>query len=145
MFLSVLLGIAVVAGTLPAQERPNFSGKWKAEANAGESVEILQDEDSIRLAVAGQPEIACNTMGKDCDVKLGGKPAKVSFYFNGPMLVEFRTEGERVTKIRRKLSEDGTRLTMEIMPLSPSGKTREVIWIREPEAAKPDAGEVPPQ
>lgn len=30
----------------------------------------------------------CNTMGKECEATLDGERVKVSYYYNGPMLVE---------------------------------------------------------
>ncbi|MCC6590718.1 MAG: hypothetical protein IT168_28765 [Bryobacterales bacterium] len=131
LFLVVTSGGFLVAG-----DKPDYSGTWRTEGSSASdaAIQIRLKDKEIRLRDAGATEeIVCNTVGKECQIKLDGKPAKVSYYYNGPMLVEWRLEGKdgkHVTKIRRKLSEDRRKMTVEIMPIEPQGSTREVTYIR---------------
>jgi hypothetical protein len=66
-------------------------------------------------------DFACNTRGKECQVKEAGKGAKISMWFNGPSLIQMEIKGSDVTK--RKFSVDGEKLVLEVMPIAPAGKT----------------------
>ena len=140
--LSLFL-IVTSGGFLLAGDKPDYSGTWRTEGSSTSdaAIQIQLKDKEIHLRDPGNAEeIVCNTVGKECQIKLEGKPAKVSYYYNGPMLVEWRLEGKdgkHVTKIRRKLSEDGRKMTVEIMPINPQGSTREVTYIRidDPPAA----------
>jgi hypothetical protein len=72
-------------------------------------------------------DISCNTEGQECKVKESGEPAKVSFWYNGPMLVmmEQRHGNDFVTKKRFKTSDDGKTLSMEVVYIAPPGHKAE--------------------
>lgn len=141
LILSVISSVAV-AGS----DKPNFSGKWRMETPNRESAAILtiaQNEGELRMSSAPQQkettEVACNTMGRECEATVGGERVKVSYYYNGPMLVEMVFEGrnnERVTKTRRTLSEDGNTMTVEVIPMVPSGKDPyKLVFVRDQQVA----------
>ena len=75
-------------------------------------------------------DIRCATDGKDCKIKDEGRSATVSFYYNGPVLVELESEGQNrdtVTKKRMHVSSDGSTLTVEVIHVLPTGKQPEKL------------------
>ena len=137
-----LISSAAVAGS----DKPNFSGKWRMEAPNTEVAPILtidQNESELRMSSAQEQkentDLACNTMGRECEATVHGERVKVSYYYNGPMLVEMVFEGknnERVTKTRRTLSEDGNKMTVEVIPMVPSGKDLyKLVFVRDQQVA----------
>jgi hypothetical protein len=137
------------SGTLASAERPDFSGKWrlstdKPSADAPPQLAIEQTAGELRIrstAGAGDAvtDISCNTAGTDCDAKVSGKPAKVSYYFNGPALVGWIKQGrnaDQVWKVRRTLSPDGATLTVEIEQVSPPSSDRKtIVYMRDQQVA----------
>jgi hypothetical protein len=133
---------AVVAGS----DKPNFSGTWRLEVPNPDSATVLiinQDENELRISTGPQQKettaVECSTTGRECDATVHGERVKVSYYYNGPMLVEMVFEGknnERVTKTRRTLSEDGRNMKVEVIPMVPSGKEPyKLVFVRDEEVA----------
>jgi hypothetical protein len=151
----VRLGLALVAVSCAAaiaSEKPDFSGTWRAEGSDPTSdITIHQDENKVSISgpanVKDRTDISCNTMGKECEATIDGRDAKVSYWFNGPTLVETVIEGrdkDKVTKTRRTLSDDGRKLYVEVIPIMPAGKAAtKLVFVREQQIAggSPTAGE----
>jgi len=125
-----------------ASEKPDFSGKWRIETpGSGSAVVLSIDQNDRELRISSAPdqkdvtEIVCNTMGKECESLVNGERVRVSYWYNGPMLVEMVFEGkgnDPVTETRRTLSEDGQKMLVEIIPIVPSGRSREkLVFVRE--------------
>lgn len=134
--LRIICGFALATAAVSAAERPNLTGTWKGQS-AAEVVEIQQVDGEISIKT-GAEEIRCGTFGEECAIKIAGKPVKLTFYYNGPVLVEMRVENKRVVKTRRSLSEDGKTLTVEVMPISPPGsKTESRYSLSEGASATP--------
>ena len=74
-------------------------------------------------------EFECNTVGRDCEFKDGDKNVSVSFWFNGPKLVEFQTKGSNIVKRRFTVTDGGDALEVEIIPIS-SGAKAETLHLR---------------
>jgi hypothetical protein len=130
-----LLACSVLAVlTLPLagqDDRPNLSGTWQTVAGA--TWVINQDESSIQItesedAASKKTERKCTTDGKEC--KIGGK-ATASFWYNGPMLVEMESKGDRVTRYRMKLSDDGKTLTVDATSIVPKSTQDDVLVFRK--------------
>jgi hypothetical protein len=95
------------------------AGTWSFQ-NQGQTMHITHvapDQTSTQYE--------CATSGRECDIKTPGKPGKVSLWFNGAKLVQLETRGPEVVK-RRFMVKDN-HLEMEIIPISPSGKTETVV------------------
>ena len=121
------------------QERPSLNGTWQFDSSKSElkaikisaATWVIQEADnSIHItesegAKSKKVELQCTTDGKECQVT--GDKAKASFWFNGPMLVEMETKGERVTRYRIKISEDGKTLTVEVNHLVPQSDKNDVL------------------
>jgi hypothetical protein len=143
------LGFAVVA---LGDSRPDLNGVWRLEPSLSEvhshlstplTWQIEQSDNSIRLIQRTEEkkdpdDIRCATDGHDCKVKEEGRNAFVSFYYNGPVLVELESEGQNrdtVTKKRMHISSDGATLTVDIIHILPSGKQPEkLVLTRQPGA-----------
>ena len=154
--LRISLGVIFLAGamTLSANDKPDLTGKWVPSApsnNELAKIEIEQNQDQIKVReLSGDSKLAkefqCAPTGKECDSK-GSENAKVTLWYNGPTLVEMyqARDGKSVVKTRRKLSEDGSTLTVEVLRIVPAGSKPETYVFRRAdtptvaEASKPPA------
>jgi hypothetical protein len=133
--LLILLAAAVPGDD--ADPRDKLIGKWQPTTSAKDDSEVWALEtvgDSLRLSHTLKQKteaVECNTMGRDCEVKLGGRKAKVSLWFNGDALVEMETRGPEVTKRRFSMAENDT-LKLEVMPIVPPGKPETTSFKRAP-------------
>lgn len=117
--------------------KPDVSGTWKLDASkcqlhsriAPETVWTIKQEDEDIHLQSGEWQVTCGTRGVDCVVKDAAKPLKVSFWYNGPALVEMDTLGKNdaVTKKKMMLSPDGTVMTVEITHILPVGREPEKL------------------
>jgi hypothetical protein len=140
MLIRVLIStivFLVTAVPITASDKPDFSGTWHLSEPAADGDKadwsIVQDGDNIRLtqpASKAKTDINCTTRGKDCEATVDGNPVKVTYWYNGPMLVEMCFEGDRVTKTRRKLSPDGKTMTVEVISISPARDPRKLVFVR---------------
>ena len=136
--------------SLPAagQDRPSLSGAWQFDASKSDlksakissATWVIEESDnSIHITEseggkAKKIELQCTTDGKECQVN--GDKAKASFWYNGPMLVEMETKGERVTRYRMKISDDSTTLTVEVNHLVPQNDKNDIlVFTRQPSAS----------
>jgi hypothetical protein len=140
-----IAGVILLALALPAvaSEKPDFSGTWIISQPAmpeGEKIvwSIQQNGEEIQLTQskpvsAGKTEVACSTRGKECSATIDGEASKVTFWYNGAMLVEMRVtgdNGERVIKTRRKLSADGKTMNVEVIQISPPKDPQQLVFVR---------------
>lgn len=132
----VLSGCIFFAASAFAQsaDDPNYSGTWRLHSDDAVRLVLTQKDDTIHVKELRGTEIkadyTCNTVGKECTVKYEGRPAKVSFWFNGPKLVEFETRGGTVTRRRFQLADNGSTLNIELSSLSPGGKDEKLEFAR---------------
>jgi len=125
------------------QQRPNLNGVWRLEPAQCElhshvpaelTWQIEQSDNAIHLIQHGEnssvDEVRCGTDGKDCKIKGEGHSAVISFYYNGPVLVELESQGsnrDTITKKRMSVSPDGSHLTVELIHVLPTGKPTEKL------------------
>ncbi len=131
--------LAVLVLPLAGQDRPNLSGTWQFDSAksqlhtvtiAGATWTIAENDDSIQITESEDGakkkiELKCTTDGKEC--KIAGEKATASFWYNGPLLVEMESKGDRVTRYRMKLSEDGKTLTVDSTPIVPKSTQDDVL------------------
>jgi hypothetical protein len=119
-------------------DRAKLMGKWRLEQKASNGPATswtleLKGEGVIHVTrIEGDRTIAdfeCG-LGRECEVKDSGRKVKVSWYFNGPKLVELETSGSDVTKRRFGLASPGDAMELEVMPLVPSGKNETLHFQR---------------
>src|SRR5271170_4057345 len=130
---------AVLSLPLVGQDRPNLSGTWQFDSSkselhaakvAGATWVINEDDSSIQISesedgAGKKTELKCTTDGKQC--KVNGNKATASFWYNGPMLVEMESKGDRVTRYRMKLSDDGKTLTVDTTSIVPQSTQDDVL------------------
>jgi hypothetical protein len=125
-----LLGSSALADD--STERAKLNGSWQAEGEGGapKTVWILESRgDTFHIANSQGAktiaDFAC-VLGQECEVKVGGRKVKVTMYFNGTKLVEMEVKGEEVVKHRFGAGETRDALDLEVIPVTPSGKTETV-------------------
>ena len=132
--LSILL-----AASLSGQDgRDKLIGTWQvSDAKSDAEVWSLETKGEVlRISHSVKDktdQIECNVIGRDCEVKLGGRKATVAMWFNGDMLVEMETRGNEVTKRRFKVAGNDT-LQLDVMAINPPGKTETVEFKRAQKA-----------
>jgi len=128
--------------------KPNLSGTWKLDAARSEMdqadkdlvLEIEENGEDIHIKETRGPnpkkdvsEFICDTMSKECPMQDGGDKARVSAYYNGPLLVVLKTHGRRgstVEKRRLSLSPAGDSLILEVMHIEPEGKAGKLVFTK---------------
>lgn len=144
MWLKLVALVSASAMALIAADKPNFSGKWRLQGNDANAASVLvieQVDRELKITTDGGGEdsikVECNTVAKECDGTVSGRPAKISYWYNGPTLVEMLLEGKnRATKTRRTLSDDGQTMTVEVTPILPSGKSAiKMVFVRASDVA----------
>jgi len=131
--------LVVVLCVLSAQDKPSLSGTWQFDPSKSElhnskvssATWVIQEGDnSIHITETEggknkKVEMQCTTDGKECSV-IGDK-AKASFWYNGPMLVEMETRGDRIMRYRMKISDDLKTLTVEVTHIVPQTDKLDVL------------------
>lgn len=134
VFVFVAAGFTAFADDLA--DRDKLAGSWQSPD--GERWVLDSKADSVHISEFDHDrkvsEFECNTLGRECAVKDGGKSAKVTMYFNGPKLVVLETRGSEVVK--RRFQSNGDQLEVETMPLVPQGKTETAKLSRAAAAAQ---------
>jgi hypothetical protein len=141
----ILFALASVCLADNQDDRDKLTGSWVMQmqkgagavtwvfANGASALHVTQMEGANTIA-----EFDCPVNGSNCDVKLSGKKATVSMYYNGPALVELETRGDKVIRRRFSISPTGT-MKVEVTPMSGTGAhTEELEFTRgqAPEAKK---------
>ncbi len=113
---------------------PTIAGTWLLQSDSNEKLVLEHSGDKIHVQEFKGPELksdfSCSDDGKDCSVKEGGHSEKVSFYFNGPKLVELETRGDNVIQRHFALAGDGKSLEVEMVSISPPGKPDKMEYSR---------------
>ena len=146
MRICTVIALLLLACSVEAADKPNLSGTWRLERDSQviegvlPAITIVQKESELQVSDASENAsesvvINCNTKGKECEGKLGGHQVKISYWFNGPVLVEmisFGKDNDRVLKTRRSLSDDGQKMTVEIIQIVPPGKSPvKTVFVRD--------------
>jgi hypothetical protein len=119
-------------------DREKLAGTWQAQG-AAKTVWVLESQGegfhiTNSLGDKKVAEYACG-LGKECEVKDGGKKVKITLYFNGPKLVVVETKGDEVVKRRFGVAEQADTLDLEVIPVAPAGKTETLHFQRVQTAA----------
>jgi hypothetical protein len=131
--LTACIGVCLgsIARADDSTERAKLTGTWQGETkavwifdNQGDAFHIVNSLGDKKIA-----EFTCN-LGKECEVKDGGRKVKVTLFFNGAKLVVLETHGEEVLKRRFGAVETGDTLELEVIPVVPDGKTETLHFKR---------------
>lgn len=124
----------------PEDNRGKLAGTWQVQdpSGKGETWVIEEKADAIHMARTENSEhpdeFECNTLGKECAVKLSGKTTKISMWYSGPKLVELETRGSDVVKRSFTVTQDGDTLELETLSVVPAGKP-EVVRLKRVEVS----------
>jgi hypothetical protein len=143
-FLFIVAASPLFAGT---SDRPEFTGTSRLDAASSQihsrvSNELVwtidQKDEDIHIVESGAEkggtlEVTCGTRGADCKAKEAGKPVTISFWYNGPALVEMETEGngDAITKKKMQLSADGSSMIVEVTHIAPEGREPEKYVLKK--------------
>lgn len=133
VFLVLLSGGGAMGGE--QSDREKLIGSWELQyapltslsshwtfSEQGKSIHVTQLEGTNKVA-----NFECDIDGDPCEIKVSGKRAMVSLWFNGPKLVELETKGSEVVKRRFEIISQGDGagevMEMELIPIVPSEKT----------------------
>lgn len=138
--MAIFLALAAVGSAQSAEDRDKLWGTWKTDAaSPGGTLALAEKDGNLHYQFLQSDEkkadFACNVVGRDCKVKADGKEATVSFYFNGPKLVQWEKVGDKVVKRRFSIADGGEVLEMETTSIVPAGKPETVRLRRASEAA----------
>jgi len=138
-FIGVSLGSIALGDDFA--ERAKLTGTWQAqgEGGAANAVWVLESQGDVFHITNSEgdkkiADYACN-LGKECEVKDGGRKVRVTVYFNGPKLVVMETKGDEVVKRRFGAAQQGDTLELEVIPVAPAGKTEMLHFQRLSNAA----------
>jgi hypothetical protein len=143
----VLAGLAlVVPEVLPADsQNAPFTGTWEMNASKSQisdgrstTLTVEQAADKIKITSSTKKgdsvvstEFTCATNGKECEFDEGGHKSKVSLYFNGPVLVVFKTDGpenDSASQWNMQVGPDGKLLTVAVSHILPAGKDETLVF-----------------
>ena len=132
VILAALLSVSAVALAEDFADTSKLAGTWDQDGKTGWKLVATNDGVHFTYTRAGQTvaDFECNTSGKDCPIKLDGKKATVSVYFNGPMLVMMQTRGNDVVKWRFGALASGNEMQVEMMPITGGGKSETLHYKR---------------
>ena len=123
-FLVLLLSSVSYAGA--ENDRDKLNGSWVQQGEAENSWTLNADGDNMHVTQTdGGKKIAdfkCDTRGAGCDVKISGKKAMVSMWFNGSKLTQMETSGSEVIERSFTILAQGDVMEVEIIPIVPGGK-----------------------
>jgi hypothetical protein len=128
-FLVLLCGAGAIGDD--QSDREKLIGSWELQGAPGDGTPSgwIFSEQGSSLGVTqleGTRKIAnfeCGVDGVSCEIKESGNKVKVSFWFNGPKLVQLETKGSGVVKRRFAIVSQADVMDMEVIPIVPSGKT----------------------
>lgn len=128
----LLFGVSAFAGD---DARAKLMGAWESQDASGKATWLLEDKgDAVHVTylqgTQKLSEFECNTGGQECATKDAGHAAKVSLWFNGPMLVELETKGSEIIKRRFAVAGAGEEMEVELIPVASKSKAETVHFKR---------------
>ena len=115
-------------------DRAKLTGAWESQGDnrATWVLEAKGDTWHISYSEGAQKptEFECATDGRECNVKELGHGAKISLWFNGPMLVELETKGSEVVKRRFAVAPQGDQMDVEVIPIVSTAKAETLHFRR---------------
>lgn len=139
IILTALLSVSAVCFAQDFADTSKLAGTWDQDGKSGWKLVATSDGVHFTFTRGGQTvaDFECNTSGKDCPIKIDGKKATVSVYFNGNLLVMMETRGNDVTKRRFGALTGGSEMQVETTAITGGAKAETVRYKRvDAQAAK---------
>jgi hypothetical protein len=140
-FLSLTVLVCGIAAAADDEaDRAKLVGSWQMVpdnaqlwtfSTKGDSIKVVEVEQGNKVA-----DFECNTDGKACEVKIGGKKASVSLWYNGAKLVELEQKGENVVERHFAAGHEPDAMEVEVAPISPAGSHETLKFKRAATVAK---------
>lgn len=142
---SAVLILALAALAHADTGKPNLTGKWicdpsrseDCQANKNLMVVIEEDGQKIHIKETRGPDpkddvsdLTCGITGQECPMQDGKEKASVSVYYNGPVLVVWKTHGRKGDAIDKQLlslSPAGDSLILQVTHIDPEGKAEKLV------------------
>jgi hypothetical protein len=117
-------------------DRGKLMGAWQADpateaaakwtfSTQGDSVKVTEFESGTKVA-----DFVCGTTGTPCDVKISGKKASVSLWYNGAKLVELEQRGSDTLERKFVVASGPDQMEVEIVQMVPAGKSETLKFKR---------------
>jgi hypothetical protein len=139
ILLAALLSVSAVGLAEDFADSAKLAGSWDQDGKTAWKLAPTNDGVHFTFTRGGQTvaDFECNTSGKDCPIKMEGKKATVSVYFNGPLLVMMQTRGNDVVKWRFGALGDGNQMQVEMTAITGGAKSETLHYKRTdaPQAA----------
>jgi hypothetical protein len=122
-------------------DRGKLMGSWRTEPAAAEAVQwsFSPQGDSVKVTQVESgntvADYVCGTDGTPCAVKISGKKASVSLWYNGPKLVVLEQKGSDAVERKFMIAPAGDQMEVQVLQMGPGGKT-ETLKFKRSEAAK---------
>ena len=139
-----VLGAVLLTGWALADDeasRAKLIGSWQLADGGKEAIVwTFADKGNEVLHITNSSggralaEFDCDSFGHECNIKVAGKPAKVSWWYLGPKLVEMETRGSYVWKRTFVISGDGDSMDLEQTQIAPAPKVETQHYKRMPAA-----------
>lgn len=136
----LLFGVAAYADD--TTDRGKLMGSWQMDAQSaasgsqwsfssqGDSVKVTEVESGSKVA-----DFVCGTNGTPCQVKISGKKASVSMWYNGRKLVELEQRGSDTIERKFAIAPAADQMEVEVLEMTPGGKS-EMLKFKRSEGAK---------
>jgi hypothetical protein len=117
-------------------DRGKLMGSWQTEpatseaaqwsfSPQGDSVKVTETESGNTVA-----DFVCGTDGTACNVKISGKKASVSLWYNGPKLVVLEQKGSDAVERKFAIAPAGDQMEVEVLQMGPGGKSETLKFKR---------------
>lgn len=116
-------------------DRGKLMGSWQVDASSaesgwtfspqGDSVKVTEVESGSKVA-----DFVCGTNGTPCDVKISGKKASVSLWYNGAKLVELEQRGSDTIERKFAVATAADQMQVEVLQMAPGGKSETLKFKR---------------
>jgi hypothetical protein len=134
--LSLAILFCAAARADDTTDRGKLMGSWQMEAAAtdaagwsfspqGDSVKVTEVESGNTVA-----DFVCGTDGTPCNVKISGKKASVSLWYNGPKLVVLEQRGSETVERKFMVATVGDQMQVEVLQMGPGGKNETLKFKR---------------
>ena len=116
-------------------------GSWQTEPAAAEAAQwsFTAQGDSVKVTEMASgsmvADFVCGTDGTPCNVKIAGKKASVSLWYNGPKLVVLEQRGSETVERKFAIAAVADQMDVEVLQMAPGGKS-ETLKFKRSTAAK---------
>ena len=100
------------------------SAAWSFSAQ-GDSVKVTETESGNTVV-----DFVCGTDGTPCNVKISGKKASVSLWYNGRKLVVLEQRGSDAVERKFAIASAEDQMEVEVLQMGPGGKSETLKFKR---------------